>query len=322
MRASRLISLLLMLQSRDSMTAAELARELGVSERTVYRDAMALSEAGIPVYADRGRTGGYKLVGGYRTRLTGLSRDEAEALFLSGVSGPLREMGLADSLAAAQLKVSAALPAPLRDAATRSAQRFLLDAPGWFQDADTPALLAPLARAVWADRVVATGYRRGGDVVARTLQPFGLVLKSGVWYLLALVGTGSLRSYRVDRFAEVELSPETFERPADFDLAAVWAERSAEFARTILTTTITIRLTAAGLRSLPHVADRAAAEEILAATPAPDADGWTTVELLVESVGVAYSQVLGFGPEAEVLDPPELRALIADAAARLHALYP
>src|SRR5690242_21138709 len=133
MRAARLIKMVLLLQSRPSMTAGELARELEVSERTITRDAQALSEAGVPVYADRGRAGGYRLVGGYRTRLTGLGRSEAEALFLSGVPGALRDMGLADAASAAQLKVSAALLPELRSAPDTAAQRFHLDAPGWWQ---------------------------------------------------------------------------------------------------------------------------------------------------------------------------------------------
>lgn len=153
MRAARLIKMVLLLQSRPSMTAAELARELEVSERTVTRDAQALSEAGVPVYADRGRIGGYRLVGGYRTRLTGLARGEAEALFLSGVPGALREMGLEDAASAARLKVSAALLPSLRDASRTAAQRFHLDAPNWFREPET----AGAARRPWRTRCGTTG---------------------------------------------------------------------------------------------------------------------------------------------------------------------
>ncbi|GHH74480.1 hypothetical protein GCM10018793_15810 [Streptomyces sulfonofaciens] len=190
MRAARLIRMVLLLQSRPAMTAAELARELGVSERTVTRDAQALSEAGVPVYADRGRTGGYRLVDGYRTRLTGLARGEAEALFLSGVPGALREMGLEDAASTARLKVSAALLPSLRDASRTAAQRFHLDAPGWFREPRTPDLLPVVADAVWGDRRIAARYRRRADgagdhEVVRTLEPYGLVLKAGVWYLCA-----------------------------------------------------------------------------------------------------------------------------------------
>ncbi|MEU3603423.1 WYL domain-containing protein [Streptomyces sp. NPDC006798] len=240
MRAARLIKMVLLLQARPSMTGAELARELEVSERTVTRDALALSEAGVPVYADRGRAGGYRLIGGYRTRLTGLGRDEAEALFLSGLPGALREMGLEDAASAARLKVSAALLPSLSDAPRTAAQRFHLDAPGWYQEPETPPLLAEIADAVWRDRRLTAVYtNRRGERVERLLEPYGLVLKAGVWYLCARVaeeepggpgapggsgtpdgpGTpeegpgsgpyapGAFRVYRIDRFTAAKPVP-------------------------------------------------------------------------------------------------------------------
>ncbi|MFF0748399.1 helix-turn-helix transcriptional regulator [Streptomyces sp. NPDC004267] len=327
MRAARLIKLVLLLQSRPSMTAAELAAELEVSERTITRDALALSEAGVPVYADRGRAGGYRLVGGYRTRLTGLARGEAEALFLSGLPQALRDMGLADAASAARLKVSAALLPSLRDAPEAAGRRFHLDAPAWYQEPQTPELLAPLADAVWDDRPVRARYRRGdGTEVARELQPYGLVLKAGVWYVCARAG-GSFRTYRVDRFAEVAVEEERFERDPGFDLAAFWTERSAEFARSILRAEVELRLTAAGARRLPYVTDRAAAEAALAAGVHEDGAGgaggggrWR-VTLAVESEEVAFSQLLGLGPEVEVLAPAALRERFAEAARGLAGLY-
>ncbi|MEV4175954.1 WYL domain-containing protein [Nonomuraea sp. NPDC049709] len=312
MRASRLMSLVLLLQGRGGMTAAELAKELEVSERTVHRDVLALSEAGVPVYADRGRGGGYRLVDGYRTRLTGLDRAEAEALFLSGVPAALREMGLQEVAATARLKAAAALSPALRDAPSTAAQRFHLDAPGWFASGDPPpAALAPLARAVWSDRRVSAVYKGN----ARTLEPYGLVLKAGVWYLAARLGTRFL-IFRLHRFGEISVLDEPFVRDADFDLAAFWAGQSAEFSRSLLREVITLRLSERGLRMLRHIADPAALDDALASL-GPDG----TVRLAVESVPVAYSQVLRFGPEAEVLDPPELRAMVAEAAARMARLY-
>ncbi|MFD3536962.1 helix-turn-helix transcriptional regulator [Streptomyces sp. NPDC058664] len=319
MRAARLIKMVLLLQSRPSMTAAELAEELEVSERTITRDALALSEAGVPVYADRGRTGGYRLVGGYRTRLTGLARGEAEALFLSGLPGALRDMGLADAASAARLKVSAALLPSLRDAPDSVAQRFLLDAPGWYQEPETPEMLAPIAEAVWDDRMIAAHYRRGDREVERELAPYGLVLKAGVWYLCARSGT-AFRTYRVDRFTAVALTEERFVRDEAFDLPAFWAERAAEFARSILRAEVVVRLSEAGAGRLPHVTDRAAAEEALAAGTR-DAEGRVTATLAVESEEVAFAQLLALGAEAEVLAPASLRARFGEAARAMAGLY-
>ncbi|MEU9094885.1 YafY family protein [Streptomyces sp. NPDC087901] len=322
MRAARLIRMVLLLQSRPAMTAAELAQELEVSERTITRDAQALSEAGVPVYADRGRAGGYRLVGGYRTRLTGLARDEAEALFLSGLPSALREMGLEDAASAARLKVSAALLPSLRDASASASQRFHLDAPGWYQEPATPALLPVVAEAVWDDRTVRARYRRAGRdaEVDRELAPYGLVLKAGVWYLCARAGD-DFRVYRIDRFTAMTVSDTRFVRDESFDLPAFWDERSAGFARSILRTEVTLRLSETAVRRLPHAVDRVAARDALDAAGPPGPDGWVTVTLPVESLDVAYGQLLSLGPELEVLEPAALRSRFAAAAEALHALY-
>jgi predicted DNA-binding transcriptional regulator YafY len=319
MRAARLIKMVLLLQSRPSMTAAELAAELEVSERTITRDALALSEAGVPVYADRGRTGGYRLIGGYRTRLTGLARGEAEALFLSGLPGALRDMGLEDAASAARLKVSAALLPSLRDASESAAQRFHLDAPGWYQEPETPELLAPIAEAVWDDRMISARYRRGETEVDRELAPYGLVLKAGVWYVCARAGA-SFRTYRVDRFTAVALGEERFVRDEEFDLPAFWEARAAEFSRSLLRSEVVLRLSPGGARGLPYVTDRAAAEEALASATRDEA-GRLTVTLRVESDEVAFGQLLSLGPEAEVLAPRTLRDRFAEAARGLATLY-
>jgi predicted DNA-binding transcriptional regulator YafY len=314
-----LISLVLTLQARGEMTAAELARELEVSERTVARDVVALSAAGVPVYADRGRGGGYRLVGGYRTRLTGLSREEAEALFLSGLPGPAADMGLSDAVAAARLKVLAALPPIMRDASRRAGQRFHLDAPGWFTDAEPPPLLADLAGAVWRDQVVELRYRRDREVT-RTAQPHGLVLKNGVWYLVARVGEDH-RTYRVDRVTALTPTGETFAREDDFDLPGFWTERAAGFVESMLAERVTIRLSPAGLRALRHLVEPPAVRQATEAAGEPDEEGWVRTTLPVESLDVAYTMLLRFGPEAEVLGPPELRARMGQAADRLARLY-
>ncbi|MFE2520025.1 helix-turn-helix transcriptional regulator [Streptomyces mirabilis] len=176
MKSSRLVSILLLLQTRGRMTAADLAEELDVSVRTVYRDVEALSAAGVPLYGDAGHAGGYRLLDGYRTRLTGLTEGEAEALFLAGVPGPAAELGLGPVLAAAQLKVRAALPRELRTHADRISGRFHLDAPGWYADTDDTPYLPAVADAVWNARVLHVLYRRWREPtdVRRRLEPYGL----------------------------------------------------------------------------------------------------------------------------------------------------
>ena len=163
MRASRLVNLLLLLQSRGGLTAAELARELEVSVRTVHRDVEELSAAGVPIFAERGPLGGIRLVDGYRTRLTGMTADEAEALFLAGLPGPAAQLGLGTVVAAAQLKVMAALPPELRSRASRIVERFHLDAAGWFQADEAVPHLATLSTAVWDGRRAVISYARGRE---------------------------------------------------------------------------------------------------------------------------------------------------------------
>ncbi|WP_436790531.1 helix-turn-helix transcriptional regulator [Yinghuangia sp. YIM S10712] len=317
MRASRAIALLLLLQTRRAMTATELAAELEVSERTVQRDVAALVEAGVPVYAERGRGGGYRLVDGYRTRLTGLERAEAEVLHLAGLPGPLRDMGLAGHALAARLKVAAALG----DAPAAATQRFHLDAPAWFRDAEPPPLLAEVSRAVWEDRVLHARYAARGGARDRRLEPYGLVLKAGQWYVAARSPSGRFGSYRVDRFETAEAGNEHFDRDPQFDLADYWATASREFARAMLRERAVVRLSPLAVDHLPILLEPTAASDALATAGPPDADGWVTVTLPLESWDIGYFELLRLGPEAEVLDPPEFRARLAEATRRAAALY-
>src|ERR671930_51321 len=249
-RASRLVSLLLLLQTRGQLTAAELADRLEVSERTIQRDVEALADAGVPVEAMRGPAGGYRLSGGYRTKLTGLTGEEAEALFV----GPAAELGLGRVFADARLKVLAALPPELQERAERSVRLFHLDTRGWFRGEDKTPHLPTLADAVWRGRRVSARYREGPKVVRRTLEPLGLVLKAGVWYLVAHRSAG-MRVYRVSRFASVRVREEGFERLAGFDLAEFWEEWSLRFERDRPRFDVRLRMVRAGLpflRRLVH----------------------------------------------------------------------
>ncbi|MGW2371789.1 helix-turn-helix transcriptional regulator [Kitasatospora sp. NPDC001683] len=318
MRASRAIALLLLLQNRRTMTAAQLAAELEVSERTVQRDVAALIEAGVPVYAERGRGGGYRLVDGYRSRLTGLERAEAEVLHLAALPGPLREMGLSGQALAARVKIAAVLG----DAPGAAAQRFHLDAPAWFRDTQAPPLLAEVSRAVWQERVLHARYAaRGGGTRQRRLEPYGLVLKAGQWYVAARGPGGRIRSYRVDRFESAEAGEERFERDPDFDLADHWATAAREFTRAMLRERALVRLSPLAVEHLAVLLEPVAAADALGTAGPADADGWITVTLPLESWEIGYFELLRLGPEAEVLHPPELRARLAEAARRAAALY-
>ncbi|WP_436771219.1 helix-turn-helix transcriptional regulator [Yinghuangia sp. YIM S09857] len=317
MRASRAIALLLLLQTRRAMTATELAAELDVSERTVQRDVAALVEAGVPVYAERGRGGGYRLLDGYRTRLTGLERAEAEVLHLAGLPGPLRDMGLAGPALAARLKVAAALG----DAPAAATRRFHLDAPAWFRDAEPPPLLAEVSRAVWEDRILHGRYAARGGARDRRLEPYGLILKAGQWYVAARSPSGRIGSYRVDRFETAEGGDERFERDPEFDLADYWTTASREFARAMLRERAVVRLSPLAVENLAIWLEPTAASDALATASAPDAGGWVTVTLPIETWDIGYFELLRLGPEAEVLAPPDFRARLSAATHRAAALY-
>ncbi|MEU1668814.1 WYL domain-containing protein [Streptomyces sparsogenes] len=318
MRADRLLSLLLLLQNRGRMTAPELAAELEVSVRTVYRDIEALGASGIPIYADRGPAGGYRLLDGYRTRLTGLTGDEADSLFLAGMPGPATQLGLGADLATAQLKLRAALPAELGERSRRIQERFHLDAPGWFHDAEEVPHLGAVAEAVWRPRVLRVRYRRWRGEVERDLHPLGLVLKGGIWYLVARVE--SVRTYRVSRILSAEVLEQTFERPTGFDLAAYWQESSRKLEEMRFQGEAELLLTPRGLRLLPMRFGAAGAAAAAAASP-PDDRGRVRVVLPVESLPVATHDLLWLGAEADVLGPPELRDAVARTVTELAQRY-
>jgi predicted DNA-binding transcriptional regulator YafY len=316
------VQLLLLLQTNGKMTAARLARELEVSVRTIYRDIEALSGAGVPIYAESGPGGGVRLVDGYRTRLTGLTAEEAEALALSGLPGAASELGLGTVLAAAQLKVDAALPPELRSRAVRMRERFHLDAPGWFAREEPVPHLAALSRAVWEEQRVAIRYDKREGEVRRALDPLGLVLKAGVWYLVALSGrTRSVRTFRVSRVQSVKVLGEPAVRPDDFDLAVQWAASSAAFFETWPTYEVRARVRADRLWHLKSVLQPGAAQQAIAGASAVDDDGWCEVTMGLESMGTALHELLRFGSHLEVLEPPELREAMATTASELAARY-
>ena len=302
MRATRLVSLLLLLQMRGQLTAQQLASHFEVSVRTIHRDVESLVDAGVPVEAVRGPAGGYRLAGGYRTKLTGLTAAEAEALFVA--PAPAAELGLGGVLANARLKVLAALPAELQERANRAERFFHLDGRRWFRAEDTVPHLPAIASATWQERRLSARYREGRRVVQRTLDPLGLVLKAGAWYLVAHRSAG-MRVYRVSRFVSVRVRDEGFERPEGFELASYWQEWSRTFEASRPRVEVALRASEATLRHLPQDLQRG--------------DGVYTVGF--ENLEEAFRELLKFGPDAEVLEPVELRERIAATASEVAQMY-
>ncbi|RYF95602.1 MAG: WYL domain-containing protein [Caulobacteraceae bacterium] len=307
MRSSRLLSILILLQTRGRMTAERLAAEFEVSVRTLYRDIDALSAAGVPVYADRGPGGGFALLDGYRTRLTGLTDQEAHTLILSGLPGPAAQLGLGQAMADAQLKVLAALPEGPGAAAVRAQARIHLDPVGWFRQADGGDWLTVLADGLWRDRRVRVRYgpRRPVD---RVLEPLGLVLKAGAWYLIAR-SKGELRTYRASQVIAAEVTEDGFERPAGFDLAAHWTRAQADYAAGLKQGVARLKVS----RDALYVLRRDGVE-------VTDLGGGI-VETPMESLDWTARGLLRLGPGVEVLGPPALRTRIGRLAAEIAALY-
>jgi predicted DNA-binding transcriptional regulator YafY len=303
MRASRLVSFLMVLQTRGQLTAEELAERLEVSERTVQRDAQALAEAGVPIVSVRGPAGGYRLERGYRTKLTGLDASEAEALFV----GPAAELGLGRELAAARLKLLASLPAELQERAGRAARLFHVDTRGWFREEDRVPHLPLIAGALWRGRRLDIRYREGTAVVSRRLHPLGLVLKAGVWYLLA-ERRGEERVYRVSRVVSARERAEPSVRREGFDLADAWAQRSEAFERIRTPVEVTVRVPRSQVRYLR------------AARVIEDGERPTVVAQFA-GLDHAFRSLLAYGSQVEVLAPAELRERVAAAAAETVALY-
>ncbi len=321
MRASRLLSLLLLLQANRRITAQKLAEKLEVSERTIYRDLEALSAAGIPVYAERGPGGGCGLLGDYRTTLTGLNEADVRTLLLSGVPRPLADLGLDKALEAALLKLLAALPSAHRSDAEQARQRLHLDAAAW----NTPVMetmphLRILQEAIWQERKVRLCYRTRSRVVnERLVEPLGLVAKTNVWYLVSRK-EGEMRVYRVSRMQSVALTDEAFERPAHFDLAAYWADWCARFRATFTQYPAVLRVAPEAIPLLSHYFGEGA-HALLDQGEPPDAEGWVTVRPTFETIEAACSMALGLGAWVEVLEPAELRERIMRQAASVLAFY-
>jgi predicted DNA-binding transcriptional regulator YafY len=274
------------------------------------------------VYADQGRAGGYRLVDGYRTKLTGLTEQEAAALFMVGMPGPAAALGLSEQTSGAELKLLAALAPDQRDRAGRLKNRFYLDMPAWYRDAEDSPHLAAIAEAVLHDRRIKVLYRRweAPREVERLLDPYGLVLKNGSWYVVA-AAPGGMRTYRVSNVLDLTATDEVFSRPPAFDLAKHWQEHLDQFEERRFTAHALVRISSALVARLTDLSASLLLKAIADAAAEPAEDGSITVAVPIESVANAATQFVRYGSALEVLEPLELRAELTRLARSLVELY-
>lgn len=311
MRASRLLSTLILLQLRTRLTAEQIAQEFGVSIRTVYRDMEALSAAGVPILGDRGPGGGFQLLHGYRTKLTGLASDEAEAMLLIGLPEQAAAMGLGEATLRARNKLLAALPPSLGADPNRIAECFHLDTVDWYRVARPVPFLAMAARAVLDRRYLAMTYSSWTATRRWLVEPLGLVLKAGAWYLVA-TGHGKTRIFNLADAVTMDVREQTFVRPRDFELPSFWASSMTSFEARLRPHRAKVRASPLGLERLARLGAYAATA--VAAATAPDQAGWRELDLPIESIEQAAVMLLGIGPEVTVVAPAELRKAVADLA--------
>lgn len=343
MRADRLLSFLMLLQSRGRMTAADVASELGVSVRTVYRDIEALSMTGVPVYAESGPGGGISLMDAYRTDLTGLNEDETKALFMLSIPGPLAQLGVEKDLQAALLKLSAALPARRRAEEDEVKQRVHVDSSWWFNRDESVPQLAALRDAVWSNGVIQCRCEMMHRFeIGMRLAPYGLVAKGGVWYLVAGLNS-KVRVYRVAQLSDVVQTGEVFGRPDGFDLAGFWKDYCARHERSQSTylVRLLVKSELMGVLSLhlgpaastmqvlgkedgatmPVHADIGHDDGILQNRRAVPGEVRTLVQVGFESLEAARRVLLGLGGAAKVLEPKSLRDSVRDFAKQVLSVY-
>jgi predicted DNA-binding transcriptional regulator YafY len=316
MKSGRLLEMLLLLQARGPMTAAELAGRLEVSPRTVYRDADALSSAGVPIYTERGRGGGIRLLPGYRTDVSGLTRDEARALFVLTTGGAQEDLGLGTAARSAILKVMRAVPEPFQPAATATSQRILVDPAGWMRAPERVGHLGVLQAAVFTDRRLRLRYRSSGKRAASegAVDPYGLVCKSGVWYLVA-DRDGEPRLFRVSRVVSAVADEAPVRRRDGVELAGLWSSLRREVEDRPAPLEVVVRVR----REWLDMFGRICAAHL--PVPVPGAAGeWTEVRLRFAAVKAARI-LLSFGGNVEVISPPEVRADLAAVAAEVVACY-
>ncbi len=313
MRASRLLSMLVALQSRGRMSGQALADEFEVSIRTIYRDIDELSGAGIPVISERGPGGGFALKDGYRTKLNGLSQQEAAALLLIGAAAPMAQLGLGPAITSVERKLLAALPPELTIKARQAQRRIHIDAVNWYQQIERPVFLSSVAAAVWEQTKLDIEYDAWTRKSAVVMDPFGLVIKAGVWYVVARVGC-KLRTFKVSQITACSHRDERFTIPESFDLALHWTAETERFETRLLKRSALVRFAPKAMRRIDHLG-ATAARAVREVTP--DVDGWRTARVPVEESDHSLCELFGIGPYIEILEPSDLRMRAREFAQRL-----
>ncbi len=321
MRADRLISILMLLQARGKMTAGELAKELDVSERTIYRDVEALCISGVPLYAEHGPGGGLALLDSYRTNLTGMDEEELRALFMVfSLPGPLEPLGANLKLKSAMLKLSAALPGARRSDEEKVRQRFFLDWSWWFHSQEPVPHLTTIQMAVWEDRKLCIKYRAFQLMPFEDeVDPYALVAKAGIWYMIAGVEKKP-HVYRISWLLDAQMLDESFERPVEFQLTEFWQDWCREYESQHQAFLVKLRMSPAMVELLPLYFGHPVLQDVSLAQ-AEEAGGWSTMTLPFESFESARDRLLGFGSAVEVLEPEALRCSMVDFAKQICAFY-
>ncbi|MEH6631508.1 MAG: YafY family protein [Halopseudomonas aestusnigri] len=330
MRASRLLSILMRLQ-KGQVTAEQLSTTLEVSVRTIYRDMDHLSLAGVPVYADRGRAGGFQLLDGWTMPATGLTGIETEALLLSGMPDQVRQLGLHAAMLSGQDKIMETLPESQREFIGKISNRVHVDPVSWFGKEEPAEKLHDIAEAVWNCRRLSCRYESWRGEVQRTINPLGLVVKGGTWYLAGEVTRevtreiagevkGDQRIYRVAKFQEVRVLKETFARPEGFDLVEFWRLAVKRYEADIYRSTAKLRLNAEGLRQIHKLGEPVAKAAELSKS-GPDETGYFNVTIPIENIDQACSDILRLGTDCQVLEPPELVDYMKQELKAMNELY-
>lgn len=314
MRADRLLSIMLLLQSRGKLSSRELAHTLEVSERTVMRDMEALSASGVPVLAERGRDGGWRLTEGYRTSLTGMKPNEIGSLLLTADAAILKALGIQEDYSSAVRKLEAAAK-PQGSPLQFLNQRIHIDGAGWHTSGESYPFLTLLQEAVWGDRKVTIIYSNGDEDKHRLISPLGLVAKRGVWYVAA-ESCGEMRTYRVSRILHAEITSETFTRPAGFELARYWEESTASFKSSLPRYPVTLLLRESAQKSL-----RQERYTVILSSEQSSRAGWLTIHAEFQTLESACKIILSLGQEAVATEPQELVDRILSALRKTSTLY-